>query len=566
MSESAFRTLRHDLRTPLNHILGYAELLLEEAEAAGHSDFVADLQKICLAGRELLAVVNRRLDSARLRAGDPDRLSHELRTPLNAIIGYSDLLREEAEERGLDALVPDLEKIHQAGLRLLGLVNAVLDLSRFEADPSVPAELTPPAATEAGPPADSRTGPAGPVTPGALLVVDDDAQNRELLARRLERLGYRVAQAEHGRAALEKLAAEPFDLLLLDVVMPELDGFQVLQRLQADGRLRDLPVIVLSASDETESAVRCIQLGAEDYLPKPFDVVLLRARIGASLEKKRLRDQEQRHAATIEAQAAELAELNRTLEARVQQQVDELERVGRLRRYLAPQLAEAIVSSGDESLLESHRRQITVVFCDLRGFTAFAESAEPEEVMGVLGAYHAALGELIFRFEGTLERFAGDGLMVFFNDPLPIPDHAERAVRMAVAMRERVGELAAGWRKLGYELGFGVGIAQGYATLGKIGFEGRYDYAAIGTVTNLAARLCGEAAEGQILIAQRLHAALEALVEAEPIDPLTLKGFLRPVPAYAVVALKAAEADREAGPGAAAHQETDTVRHASRLP
>ena len=566
MSESAFRTLRHDLRTPLNHILGYAELLLEEAEAAGHPDFVTDLQKICLAGRELLAVVNRRLDSARLRAGDPEQLSHELRTPLNAIIGYSDLLREEAEERGLDALVPDLEKIHEAGRRLLGLVNAVLDLSRFEADPSVPAELTPPAATEAGPPADSRTGPAGPVAAGRLLVVDDDAQNRELLARRLERLGYRVAQAEHGRAALEKLAAEPFDLLLLDVVMPELDGYQVLQRLQADGRLRDLPVIVLSASDETESAVRCIQLGAEDYLPKPFDVVLLRARIGASLEKKRLRDQEQRHAATIEAQAAELAELNRTLEARVQQQVDELERVGRLRRYLAPQLAEAIVSSGDESLLESHRRQITVVFCDLRGFTAFAESAEPEEVMGVLGAYHAALGELIFRFEGTLERFAGDGLMVFFNDPLPIPDHAERAVRMAVAMRERVGELAAGWRKLGYELGFGVGIAQGYATLGKIGFEGRYDYAAIGTVTNLAARLCGEAAEGQILIAQRLHAALEALVEAEPIDPLTLKGFLRPVPAYAVVALKAAEADREAGPGAAAHQETDTVRHASRLP
>ena len=565
MSESAFRTLRHDLRTPLNHILGYAELLLEEAEAAGHSDFVADLQKICLAGRELLAVVNRRLDSARLRAGDPEQLSHELRTPLNAIIGYSDLLREEAEERGLDALVPDLEKIHQAGLRLLGLVNAVLDLSRFEAGGSQPAEPDQPAA-EAGPPADSRPGPAGPVAAGRLLVVDDDAQNRELLARRLERLGYRVAQAEHGRAALEKLAAEPFDLLLLDVVMPELDGFQVLQRLQADGCLRDLPVIVLSASDETESAVRCIQLGAEDYLPKPFDVVLLRARIGASLEKKRLRDQEQRHAATIEAQAAELAELNRTLEARVQQQVDELERVGRLRRYLAPQLAEAIVSSGDESLLESHRRQITVVFCDLRGFTAFAESAEPEEVMGVLGAYHAALGELIFRFEGTLERFAGDGLMVFFNDPLPIPDHAERAVRMAVAMRERVGELAAGWRKLGYELGFGVGIAQGYATLGKIGFEGRYDYAAIGTVTNLAARLCGDAAEGQILIAQRLHAALEALVEAEPIDPLTLKGFLRPVPAYAVVALKAAEADREAGPGAAAHQETDTVRHASRLP
>jgi adenylate cyclase len=266
--------------------------------------------------------------------------------------------------------------------------------------------------------------------------------------------------------------------------------------------------------------------------------VLLRARIGASLEKKRLRDQEKRHAATIEAQAAELAELNRTLEARVQQQVDELERVGRLRRYLAPQLAEAIVSSGDESMLESHRRQITVVFCDLRGFTAFAEAAEPEEVMAILGDYHAALGGLISRFEGTLERFAGDGLMVFFNDPLAIPDHAERAVRMAVAMRERVGELADGWRKLGYELGFGVGVAQGYATLGKIGFEGRYDYAAIGTVTNLAARLSGEATGGQILVPQRVCAVIEEIVEMEPVGELTLKGFAKPVPAFNVVRLK----------------------------
>jgi class 3 adenylate cyclase len=198
-----------------------------------------------------------------------------------------------------------------------------------------------------------------------------------------------------------------------------------------------------------------------------------------------------------------------------------------------------IVSLGDEKLLESHRREITVVFCDLRGFTAFAETAEPEEVMGVLREYHAAMGALIFQFEGTLERFAGDGLMVFFNDPLPCPDPPARAVRMAVGMRERVSELAAAWRKRGHELGFGVGIALGYATLGRIGFEGRSDYGAIGPVTNLAARLCDEARGGQILISQRVYGEVEGLVDAEPAGELVLKGFHRPLTAYNILRLKA---------------------------
>jgi class 3 adenylate cyclase len=234
----------------------------------------------------------------------------------------------------------------------------------------------------------------------------------------------------------------------------------------------------------------------------------------------------------------ELADLNRTLEARVADQVAELERVGRLRRFLAPQLADLIVSSGDESILESHRRQITVVFCDLRGFTAFAETAEPEEVMAVLDEYHRAMGEQVRRYQGTLAHFAGDGIMVFFNDPLPQPDHAERAVRMACAMRDRAAELARGWRRAGHELDFGVGVAVGYATLGRIGFEGRYDYTAIGTVANLAARLCGEAAAGQMLIPARLHAMVQDLVEAETAGELSLKGFHRPVPALNVTRLR----------------------------
>jgi adenylate cyclase len=235
---------------------------------------------------------------------------------------------------------------------------------------------------------------------------------------------------------------------------------------------------------------------------------------------------------------AELAELNDTLESRVASQVEELERVGRLRRYLSPQLAELIVSSGDESILESHRRQITVVFCDLRGFTAFAETAEPEEVTGVLAEYHAAMGELVREYEGTLDKFAGDGMMVFFNDPLPQPDHAERAVRMACAMRDRADDLARTWRRAGHELAFGVGVGVGYATLGRVGFEGRYDYTAIGTVANQASRLCDEALGGQILVSGRLYGMVEELVEAEPAGELPLKGFQRAVAAFNITGLR----------------------------
>ena len=363
-----------------------------------------------------------------------------------------------------------------------------------------------------------------------ILAVDDTPHNIRLLEAVLAPRGYAIVPAGNGMEALEKVATERPDLILLDVVMPGMDGYEVCRRLRDDPATRLLPVVMVTASGDQEK-VRAIEAGADDFILKPFNHAELLARVKSLLRIKEYYD-------TIQAQAAELAELNRTLEARVRQQVDELERVGRLRRYLSPQLAELIVSSGDESVLESHRREITVVFCDLRGYTAFAETAEPEEIMGMLREYHAALGELIFCYEGTLERFAGDGLMVWFNDPLPCEDPAGRAVRMALAMRGRVDHLAAGWRKRGHELGFGVGIAQGYATLGRIGFEGRFDYAAIGTVTNLAARLCGEAGSGQILVSRRVHAAVEGQVEAEPVGELSLKGFVRPVPTYNVVTLK----------------------------
>ena len=369
------------------------------------------------------------------------------------------------------------------------------------------------------------------IHPSSVLVVDDTEMNRDMMCTLLEADGHRTAVAVNGRLALEAIKTNSFDLILLDVMMPEMNGYQVLEQLKADPGLRDIPVIVLSALDEIGSVVRCIELGAEDYLPKPFDPVLLRARIGACLEKEHLRDQEARL-------RGELENLNKTLEQRVREQVGQLERLSRLKRFFSPQLAELIVSGDAEDPLKTHRREITVVFLDLRGFTAFAETAEPEEVMGVLHEYHAAMGELILQHEGTLEHFAGDGMMIFFNDPLPVENGAERAVRMALAMRERVKELRIKWRKLGYDLDFGVGIAQGYATIGAIGFEGRWEYGAIGTVPNLAARLCGEAKPGEILVARRLLAGVEELVEFAAAGELALKGFQRPVPAYKILALK----------------------------
>ncbi len=367
---------------------------------------------------------------------------------------------------------------------------------------------------------------------GTILVVDDLPQNLRLLEAVLQPHGYDIVLAASGQEALDRLASEPIDLVLLDVVMPEMDGLEVCRRLRADEATRFLPVVMVTASGDPEKRA-AIEAGADDFVTKPFDQAELLARVRSLLRVKRYHD-------TIVAQAADLAGWNRTLEERVAKQVDELERLGRLRRFLSPQLADLVVSSGDDSFLESHRREITVIFCDLRGFTVFAETSEPEDVMAVLRAYHAALGDLVHRFEGTLERFTGDGLMVFFNDPLPCDDGPLRAVRMAVAMRERVGRLSEDWSRMGYDLHFAAGIAQGHATLGRIGFEGRSDYAAIGSVTNLAARLCAAANARQILVGQRVHSAVESSVIAEAVGPLALHGFARPTLAYSVRGLDGA--------------------------
>jgi class 3 adenylate cyclase len=343
-----------------------------------------------------------------------------------------------------------------------------------------------------------------------ILAVDDTAANLKLLEAMLTPRGYDVATALSVDEALEKLKADPPDLVLSDIVMPGKTGYDLCRALRADEATRYLPIVMVTASGNAER-VQALDAGADDFMAKPIDQVELMARVRSLIRVKEYRD-------TVERQR------------------------GELRRFLSPQIAELITSPEGQALLNGHRREITVVFCDLRGFTAFSETAEPEEALAVVRAYHATLGPLIFDYGGTLEHFEGDGVMVFFNDPLVIEAPVLQAVRMTLAMRERMTGQIAQWRKRGYELGFGCGIATGYATLGRIGFEGRYDYGAIGPVTNLAARLGSEAKAGQILISQRAYSAIEDNVDVEPMGELTVKGYSRPQAACNVVNLKEAVA------------------------
>jgi class 3 adenylate cyclase/CheY-like chemotaxis protein len=368
-------------------------------------------------------------------------------------------------------------------------------------------------------------------TPPRILIVDDTPANVHILQTRLAAHGYDIVAAHDGEEALAAVRAAPPDLILLDVMMPKLDGFEVCRQLRADESLPFIPIILVTAKSDPKDIVAGLEAGGDEYLTKPVDQAALVARVKSMLRIKQLHD-------TVQGQAEERAEWSRTLERRVEEQVGQLERLGRLKRFFSPQLAELIVAGGADDPLKTHRREVTVVFLDLRGFTAFAETAEPEEIMGVLREYHAEMGKLIIEHEGTLERFTGDGMMIFFNDPVPVPNPAERAIRMAVSMRDRVEGLVVGWQKRGYDLALGVGIAQGYATIGAIGFEGRWDYGAIGTVTNLAARLCGEAKGGQILVHQRVATQIEELVEVEALGPLALKGLLRPVPVFGITGLR----------------------------
>ncbi len=369
----------------------------------------------------------------------------------------------------------------------------------------------------------------------SILIVDDQPQNLRLLDAVLQPRGYRTLLAQTGEEALEMLRREPADIVLLDILMPGMDGYEVCRRIREHPETAFLPVVMITASD-TAQKVRAIEAGADDFVTKPFDQGELLARVKSLIRIKNYHD-------TIDRQSEELEAWNRELSERVDAQLAELERASRLRRFLPPQMAELVLDSGDESFLESHRaRHRRGVLRSPRLHELRRSRASPKRSWAFSASTHAALGDLVFRFGGTLERFIGDGMMVVFNDPMPCPDAGLQAIKMAVAMRSRLREMADAWSREGHDLGFGVGIAQGYATLGRIGFEGRYDYSAIGSVVNLAARLCAAAQSWQILVTQRVLTGAQEYVVSTPVGELELRGLSRPVRAFDIKGLDAARA------------------------
>lgn len=361
-----------------------------------------------------------------------------------------------------------------------------------------------------------------------VLVVDDIRDNVTIMVAHLKARGYRTLAAYGGADAIHQAQTLAPDLIMLDINMPQVSGLDVCVQLKARPETAAIPIILVTAHAETSNIVRGFEVGADDYLIKPFNYVELLARVRSML---RIRDT----TASLLAANQAMDELNRNLEAKVQQQVGELERVNRLRRFFSPQLVNTIVSENSDDVLNEHRREITVVFLDLRNFTSFAETASPQEVIRTIRDLHSTVGPIIFRYRGTLERFTGDGLMVFLGDPEPMLDHAVQAVNMAKEIRAEMEQVGGQWLARGYDLKLGMGAATGEASLGTIGFEGRLDYAAIGSVTNLAARLCGRADGGQILIAESTNQQLGDAVATRPYAEIALKGFSKPHRVFEVV-------------------------------
>ncbi len=376
-------------------------------------------------------------------------------------------------------------------------------------------------------------------TPPQILIVDDNPTNVDIFRTRLASHGYEIITASDGEQAVTIARESRPDLILLDVMMPKMDGVEVCRQLKGDLSLPFMPIILITTKSESQDVVAGLEAGAEEYLTKPVDQQALVARVKSMLKIKDLHDTTQAQATQISEWNRKLEDLNRTLEDRVNQQVQQIERLNRLRRFLSPAVAEMVVS--ERKLFDpddAHREEIAIVCCDLRGFTAFSETAQPEETLRILRQYQRTIGGLVTKYDGTIDHFAGDGILVFLNDPVKCEQPARRAVELAVSMRESVRELTDDWKRHGHDLGFGVGVAFGYASIGLVGFEGRYDYAATGPYVCLAARLCDKATDGQVLVSQRVHTELDESVKAECIGNIEFKGFRKPLPTYNVLAVQ----------------------------
>ena len=495
--------LRHELRTPLNAIIGYSEMLLGDADDLGLADYVSDLNQILSAGQQLLEIINDLLDPNQVASGDVvfnleslvANLHYRVRIPLNSVIGFSEILLENATDQKLVDLIADLKKIHSAAELFLSRVNEIVDFSKIDAGlkasgPEVldRSSLIYRALTSLRELAQDSAAVTGGES-GSILVVDDNEINRDLLSRYLERQGHTVQVADNGRQALEMIATGAFDLVLLDILMPELNGYQVLQHLKQSETWRDLPVIMISALDEMDSAVRCIELGAEDYLPKPFNPVLLRARVQACLEKKRLRDLKV-------AQQRQLLELNAALELRnrfIRQTFGS---------YLSDEIVDAILKKGGLKI-EGEKRRATILMADLRGFTSLSERLPAEDVVAMINIYLETMTEIIQKYQGTIDEFIGDGILVIFGAPILRPDDPQRAVACAVEMQLAMTSVNDRNRQAGYpEVALGIGINTGEVVMGNIGSKKRIKYAVVGRAVNLTARIESYTVGGQIFISE----------------------------------------------------------------
>jgi adenylate cyclase len=522
--------LRHELRTPLNAILGYSEMLMEDLAGAERPGLLTDLRRIHHAGSELVGLVSQLLDPGAIAARgelDPAALAAELRreliTPLNTVIGYAEMLLEEIIGADLeDRLAPDLHSIAEAARSFLGLVHDAdgllgagpLDVKASDqalardAVASIPSlEAAPPAAAAAA---------------GRILVVDDNPINRHLLRRSLEREGHEVTSAENGVEALEILGTQRFDLLLLDVMMPEMNGFEVLHHLRDTEAWREIPVIMISALDEMDSVVRCIEMGAEDYLPKPFNPVLLKARIGACLEKKRLHDLERENQQRLQELNAALEVRNRFIR----------ETFG---RYLSDEVVERLLESPAGRKLGGQKRVVTALMADLRGFTTISERLPAEDVVNVINNFLEEMTDIIFKHQGTIDEFIGDSILAVFGAPILREDDARRAVACAVEMQLAMPAVNERNRRAGYPtVAMGIGINTGSMVVGNIGSRRRTKYGVVGREIVLASRIESCTIGGQILISESTARACGPILRIDDELTITPKGVRDPVRIYAV--------------------------------
>jgi adenylate cyclase len=499
--------VRHELRTPVNGILGYSEMLLEDARAGGIDRATADLEKVHAAGQALLGLINELLDPARFEQPDLDleafasKARHDLRTPVNAVLGYTEMLIEDAEALGAQGFVADLEKIHGAGRKLLELIEDIVRFSEVEAGRRT---LEPASAPITGMiqdvvsairPLSEREQSAPETAGGYILAVDDNQINREMLSRRLVREGYTVATAENGRRALEMIRQQSFDLVLLDVMMPEMNGYEVLARLKADEALRHIPVIVISALDELDSVVRCIESGAEDYLPKPFNPVLLKARIGASLEKKRLRDREVLHLRQIEEQ---------------KQRSDEL-----LHVILPHEIVEEL--KANDAVKPKRYENVAVLFCDIVGFTPYCAGRAPEEVFARLQELVEVYEELALKHDLQKIKTIGDAFMATAGAIRPLENSALNAVRCGLEMVAAARGVPAHWDVR-------VGIHVGPVMAGVVGHR-QYLFDIWGDTVNTAARVESHGRNGAVNVSAAAWRMVAPFCDATSLGLLRLKGI-----------------------------------------